>query len=442
MDVLLMATVNLYQSYTKFDTSPWAGNVTGTGSNITISDGYHREVYSGSFSYNDYGDVIGGTLRGYSYAQGGSNFVSISGFSISSVTAYNYYSSGNGAALMALMLRQADTVIGSKYNDNFSGYSGNDTLYGNAGNDLLYGNEGNDVLNGGLGIDTLDGGNGNDTYYIDNAYDKVIESSAAGGTDTLVSSISTTLGDNLEYLSLSGTAAINGTGNSLGNILAGNSGKNILNGMAGADIMAGGLGNDTYYVDNSGDIVSEAANGGTDTILSTVTYRLGTSQENLRLSGTAESVGNGNELANKLTGNNASNVLNGRAGNDSIYGGGGDDRLIGGAGKDSLNGGAGNDIFDFNTLSEIGLTSTNWDIITDFISGSDRIDLSTLDANTATADNDAFTAIINSTAAFTQAGQLKLVNGVLYGNTDADASAEFAIQLLGVSSVSLADFIA
>ncbi|MNG08009.1 Serralysin precursor [compost metagenome] len=115
--------------------------------------------------------------------------------------------------------------------------------------------------------------------------------------------------------------------------------------------------------------------------------------------------------------------------------------MIGGVGRDVLIGGSGNDIFDFNTLSETGLTSTTWDVITDFTRGQDRIDLSTLDANTATVANDAFTSLIGSATAFTTAGQLKLVGTILYGNTDADASAEFAIQLTGINSLSTADFI-
>lgn len=437
-----MATVTLYQPYTKFDANPWYGEITATSSKVTISDGYHKEVFSGSFSYNDWGDITGGTMKGYSYYQSGTTFVSISGFSVSSATAYSYYTSGNGAGLMALMLSQADTINGSKYNDKFFGYAGNDKLYGNVGNDLLYGDAGNDVLDGGQGIDTLDGGSGNDTYYIDNSSDKVIESSASGGTDTVVSTISTTLGNNLEVLSLSGTAAINGIGNSLANTLKGNSANNVLNGKTGADTMIGGLGNDTYHVDNIGDIVSEAVNAGIDTVKSAVTYSLGTSLENLILTGTASIEGKGNELTNNMTGNSANNMLKGKAGNDTLNGGAGDDTLVGGAGMDSLSGGVGNDIFDFNALSEMGLTSTNWDVITDFSGGADRIDLSDLDANSATDENDAFTAIIDGASAFNAAGQLKLINGVLYGNVDADADAEFAIQLVGVSSVTLADFIA
>ncbi len=125
---------------------------------------------------------------------------------------------------------------------------------------------------------------------------------------------------------------------------------------------------------------------------------------------------------------------------DSLTGSGGNNVLIGGAGKDTLKGNGGNDIFDFNALSEMGTISTTWDVITDFAAG-DKIDLSTLDANTATTVNDAFTTFIASATSFTAAGQLKLSAGVLYGNTDADAAAEFVIALTGVTTLSISDVV-
>jgi len=142
-----------------------------------------------------------------------------------------------------------------------------------------------------------------------------------------------------------------------------------------------------------------------------------------------------------LTGNSADNVLNGGAGADILLGGTGNDRLIGGLGQDVLTGGSGSDIFDFNEFSESGLTISTWDLITDFERGIDKIDLSTLDANTGTSANDAFHTIIGSASNFTMAGQLKVSNGILYGNTNSDSSPEFAIKILGISEISHSDFI-
>jgi Ca2+-binding RTX toxin-like protein len=118
----------------------------------------------------------------------------------------------------------------------FSGLGGKDTLIGGYGADHL---------DGGADADTMRGGDGNDTYVVDNAGD-VVSEDYRGGSDTVQASISHTLHPNVEDLVLTGTAAINGTGNRRPNELTGNTNDNILDGGLGADTMAGGLGNDTF----------------------------------------------------------------------------------------------------------------------------------------------------------------------------------------------------
>jgi Ca2+-binding RTX toxin-like protein len=116
--------------------------------------------------------------------------------------------------------------------------------------------------------------------------------------------------------------------------------------------MYGGAGNDTYHVDNAGDVVTELADEGTDRVISTISYTLGDNVENLTLSGTDNLVGTGNALDNSLTGNAGINLLSGGIGIDRLNGGAGMDFLEGGEGNDVLadtsgagyfNGGAGND---------------------------------------------------------------------------------------------------
>lgn len=200
---------------------------------------------------------------------------------------------------------------------------------GNAGKNTLIGNDASNRLDGGLGADTLIGGTGDDTYVVDNVGDTVTEQADAG-TDTVLSSISHTLGDNVEHLTLTGALAINGTGNALDNTLTGNAAANILDGLAGADTLIGGKGNDTYIVDDEFDVVSEtltaAQGGGIDTVKSSVSYTLATNVDRLTLTGSDNINATGNGLANILTGNSGNNTLEGGAGADTLIGGVGDDR--------------------------------------------------------------------------------------------------------------------
>jgi Ca2+-binding RTX toxin-like protein len=124
------------------------------------------------------------------------------------------------------------------------GGAGNDTLYGGLGQDTLFGGADVDWLIGGADADVLAGGLGNDNYAVDDAGDTVVEL-AGEGYDRVIASVSLTLADEVERLTLTGTADLNGAGNTLDNRIGGNSGANILDGGAGNDSLSGGLGQDT-----------------------------------------------------------------------------------------------------------------------------------------------------------------------------------------------------
>ena len=98
--------------------------------------------------------------------------------------------------------------------------------------------------------------------------------------------------------------------------MIGGAGNDTLNGGTGEDTLKGGIGNDTYIVENLKDSVEELADGGADTVRSSLSWTLGLNVENLVLTGTANIDGTGNASANTITGNAGNNVLSGGADND------------------------------------------------------------------------------------------------------------------------------
>jgi Ca2+-binding RTX toxin-like protein len=258
---------------------------------------------------------------------GATNLLKVENLTLTStaLTAIN----GSGNAL-------DNKLIGNAAANVLTGLDGKDTLMGYAGNDSLDGGLGDDRLDGGDGSDTMNGGDGSDTYVVNLVTDVIIENGATG-TDSIESTITLNLTapslTNIEYLSLKGTQAINGTGNALDNRIFGNDADNIIDGGTGADIMLGGNGNDTYYMDSDFDAVWDFDGAGTgtqDKIISSVSVDLFSGIntngiEIVELTGTAALSIDGNDLSNVLKGNDGNNVLFGSLGNDSMYGGLGND---------------------------------------------------------------------------------------------------------------------
>ncbi|MEA3045156.1 MAG: hypothetical protein QOH47_2994, partial [Sphingomonadales bacterium] len=263
-----------------------------------------------------------------------------------------------------------ETMTGTGVQDLLYGLGGDDILNGGDGDDTLRGGAGNDVLDGGAGHDAMYGGDGNDIYHVDDLRDRAAEADAAGGSDEVHASVSFALEGNIERLILTGSAAIDGTGNAIANVITGNDAANALNGMGGndllvaggggdflnggtgADEMRGGTGDDTYLVDNIGDRMVEAAGEGRDVVYATRSYALNAGAEIEILSTISQAAATaidlaGNELNQEIYGNAGVNFLQGGGGVDYLIGLGGNDRyLVTGSGDHIVEvaGGGGRDV--------------------------------------------------------------------------------------------------
>lgn len=285
-----------------------------------------------------------------------------------------------------------------------SALSGNDTIQLSAYDDRFEGWGGNDRMFGGGGNDTLLGGDGNDT-------------------------------------------------------LQGGYGNDVLNGGVGRDHMTGGQGDDIYFV-TAGDITVEQAGGGIDRVNSATNWNLSAHTEHLILTGSANSTGGGNNLANHIHGNSGNNILHGGAGDDSIFGNAGNDHIVGGSGNDTLKGGNGadalngglgrdviyggggqaRDVFIFNSAldSRVGVQR---DQLFEFEPGRDDINLSGIDANNRLAGNQALDF------SGTQADEysvwfVRQTGGVIVrADVNGDRSADFEIWVNGAARLSVSDFL-
>jgi Ca2+-binding RTX toxin-like protein len=313
-----------------------------------------------------------------------------------------------------------DTLLNIEWARGSEGFG--DSLIGNSGANKLEGLGGDDTMDGGLGADTMEGGNGSDLYIVRDVDDVVTETNrlrATGGDDTVVSYVTTAmsgagwvLGDYVENLRIGTTAAANGSGNSLDNIIYANVGNNVLNGGAGvdtisfehasagvvasiastavgpqatggsgsdtllnfenitggsgndaltgsaqanvlsgglgADTLTGGLGDDTYVVDNAGDVIVE-----TSAVGSGIEQVLSSVTYSLAALANVENLTLTGSASINATGNGAANILVGNSGNNSITGAGGNDTLDGGLGADTMVGGDGNDTYMVDSASDI-----------------------------------------------------------------------------------------
>ncbi len=271
-------------------------------------------------------------------------------------TALNDVIRGNTLDNAISGLAGSDTINAGAGDDVLDGGADDDLLFGEAGNDRLVGGSGDDLLDGGTGADQMAGGDGDDMYVVDDAGDAVSELDGSG-SDTVRSSVSFALPEDVETLELVGVADVDATGTDAANVLIGNAGNNQLTGMAGDDVLQGGAGNDVlaggegsdvldggagadqmiggsgddlYYVGESDDVIVEQAGEGLDVVYSTANaYVLSSGLEQIRLvEGSGAMDATGSDDGNVLTGNSNDNVLDGAGGADTLVGGAGDDTYV------------------------------------------------------------------------------------------------------------------
>jgi Ca2+-binding RTX toxin-like protein len=305
-----------------------------------------------------------------------------------------------------------DLLIGGADNDTLSGGDGFDNLSGDGGDDLLSGGADNDTLNGGDGADTLDGGDGLDTAsYADSdaAVSVDLDAKLASGGDAE--------GDVLIKIeNLEGSAfADTMTGTDGRNAILGGAGDDSLRGLRGLDTIEGGEGNDTINGDHDADSLSG-----------------GLGNDNLYGANGNDTVygGDGNDT---VAGGNDHDRLYGEAGNDNMAGGKGNDVLWSGLGRDTLSGGDGTDDFVFLTAEEAGIDTTR-DVITDFLVGTDDIDLSAFMSGGT---------FIGAATFSGTAGEVRYLasSGILSGDVDGDGVYDFQLNILNKADLTADDFI-
>jgi Ca2+-binding RTX toxin-like protein len=347
----------------------------GAGTDYLVFDGATFDANTGSISFAGFEGVVD-----YNGLVGTAGNDVLDLRSITGLAGLNFLNIRAGAG--------ADTIFGGDEWDRIIAEDGNDILDGGNGNDIIYGGAGYDIIKGGAGNDylfgdwdtSIDGGDGDDIISFANS--AMINGAYIGGAgiDTLeldggifgANSATATFtgfekitdasvlrgGTGNDVLDLSTLNALDGTysltinagdgndsitGGMERDTINGDAGNDRLDGGLGADTLSGGTGDDIYIVDEAGDVVTEAAGEGEDTVYAGLSYILGANVERLVLTGTGALWGIGNASANIITGNAGANRLIGYDGNDQLYGGAGDDVLDGGTGSDVLDGGTGAD---------------------------------------------------------------------------------------------------
>ena len=379
--------------------------IDGGDDNDTLDGGSGNDVLAGGSGNDIYAvDSVGDTVN--EAAGGGNDRVYVYGdFVLASGSEVELIATGDQAGLRPVEMTGnefAQILIANAGANYLSGLGGNDALYGRDGDDALEGGIGEDILNGGSGNDVMRGGAGGDLYYVDSASDRIIEI-AGEGFDQVITLASLTLSAATDVEVISAQSAstadqINITASDIAQTIYGHDGANVIaagggrdtvygfggndviDGGLGADELIGGIGNDTYTVDDSFDVVVEAAGEGTDVVRAQVSFALIGNEEveeitAFNTASTAAMDLAGNQFAQTIRGTDGANFLQGAGGNDTLLAGGGNDVLDGGTGVDRLEGGFGDDWYlvdDPNDVIDEGFSAGGSDRVfasTDYVLG-------------------------------------------------------------------------
>lgn len=388
-----------------------------------------------------------------------------------------------------------NTIEGADYlDDELHGGAGDDRLVGKGGWDALYGDDGRDTLDfsADSGSAQPDGGNGwggkgDDLYVVGAGNEVYVHEHADEGFDTVQTErTSAMLGPNLEALTYTGVTSATLLGNDQANwisgsvgddylsgdagndTLYGNSGADHILGDAGADFIKGGMesdrleggaGNDMLYGDDHDDLLYGQADNdllwggaGRDSLYGGdqddrlygedgIDWLFGGQGSDQLFGGQGMDYLDGEAGADTLRGGTEADRLLGGDGADVLYGDEGDDELTGGQGADRLYGGAGSDRFKFTGLLD-SVTLLGVDQLMDFQRGSDKIDLSGIDADPFNAGDQTFNPVAEFTGHYCE---VKMVTGasstMVYADTDGDLRVDFTLEVMGQTGLAWSDFV-
>ncbi|MDQ0321882.1 Ca2+-binding RTX toxin-like protein [Pararhizobium capsulatum DSM 1112] len=352
-----------------------------------------------------------------------------------------YFSSGNVASRL-IIKGQIENVRGSDGSDFIQGNERNNILYGDkvadgaGGADVIWGGDGHDTIYGGAGKDELKGGNGNDKVYGGADADNI---SGGAGVDVIEGG--------------SGADTLSGGGDARDKLsyTSSNAGVNVKLTYGQATTGSGGHAQGdkiTGFSDVSGSAFGDHIS---DTVSDTIAFGYndnrfyGEGGNDTLILGGGSDRGYGGTGNDYISGGNGDDFLQGDSGNDILKGGAGSDRLFGGAGADDLYGGSGKDAFRFTSAADSKIAASGRDTIFDFSQSSgDRVDLGAIDAKSTVSGNQGFSFI--GTDAFSgKAGELRYTKGssdtYVYGDTNGDTVADFAIHFDDAIALKKADFI-